>query len=176
MPSNSNFFFNDRIFFIVQGFLKYVPFDWAISFRRFCYRPFFKKMGKNTRIKDGTTFKFPSEIELGDNCVIGEYCYFVGKSGLKIGNNLLMGAGSKIITSNHRFERRDLTIREQGISFTPIEMEDDIWLGFDVKILGGSYIAKGCIIGTGTLINKEFREPFKIIVGVPGKVEGERPQ
>ncbi|MCX5642436.1 MAG: acyltransferase, partial [Candidatus Omnitrophica bacterium] len=43
-------------------------------------------------MKDGVTFKYPSDIEIGDNCVIGEFCYLVGKGGLKIGNDVLIGS------------------------------------------------------------------------------------
>ena len=174
--AKTGMFFNDRVFFIVQAMVKYIPFDWGINFRSFLYRRFFKKFGKRVRIKDGTTFKFPSEIELGDDCTIGEFCYFVGRSGLKICNNLLIGAGSKITTSSHVCATRDRPISVQGISFIPVELERDVWLGFDVKILAGSYIAKGCIVGAGALVNKRFNEPYKIILGMPATVHGERPK
>ena len=173
--AKTNFFFNDRVFFFIQGMVKYIPFDWGVKMRSFLYRRFFKKFGKRVRIKDGTTFKFPSEIEIGDDCTIGEFCYFVGKSGLKIGDNLLMGAGSKIITSSHVFATRNKPMSDQGISFVPVELESDIWLGFDVKILAGSHIAKGCIVGTGALINRRFMEPYKILLGLPATVQGDRP-
>lgn len=173
--ANTNFVFNDRIFFIIQGMVKYIPFDWGVKMRSLLYRRFFKKFGKGVRIKDGTTFKFPSEIEIGDNCTIGEFCYLVGKSGLKIGDNLLMGSGSKIITSNHVFATREKPMSDQGISFVPVVLESDIWLGFDVKILAGSYIAKGCIVGTGALINRSFMEPYKILLGMPATIQGDRP-
>lgn len=170
-----HFIFNDRIFFVVQATIKNVAFNWGIRLRRRLYKPFFKHFGSDICIKDGTTFKYPSEIEIGDKCTIGEYCYFVGKSGLKIGDNLLMGAGSKIITSTHIFSRRDIPIREQGLSFEKVEIGNDIWLGFNVTVLAGSAVADGCIVGSGALVNGKFLMPYKVLVGTPAKVLKDRP-
>lgn len=166
---------NDRLFFIVQGILKYLPFQCGISLRSFFYKFFFARYGENIKIKDGATFKYPSEIEIGNNVTIGEFCYFVGKSGLVIGDDVLIGAGSKLITSSHKYVSRQLPINQQGLEFARVELESDIWLGFDVKVLAGSYIAKGCIVGAGSIINSSFRDEYKKIVGSPARVVGDRP-
>jgi maltose O-acetyltransferase len=161
---------NDRIFFIVQGFLKYNAFDLGITLRRILYKPFFKSFGKNVQISDGVTIKYPSEIELGENIKIGQSCFLVGKGGLKIGNNNLIGAGTKIITSNHNFEDMEKVIIEQGLSFNSVLIEDDVWFGFDVKILGGTIIRQGSIIGTNSVINNKQFDPYSIIAGTPAKL------
>jgi acetyltransferase-like isoleucine patch superfamily enzyme len=160
----------DKVFFIVQGFLKYNAFDFGMTLRRFFYKPFFKSFGKNIKIRDGVTIKYPSEIEFGNDVKIEPYCFFVGKGGLKLGNNVLVGAGTKIITSSHNFEDPTQSIREQGLSFTPVEIGDDVWFGFDVKVLGGSVVKKGSIVGTNSLINSKTFEPFSIIAGTPAKL------
>lgn len=161
---------NDKTFFIVQGFLKYNAFDFGVKLRSFFYKPFFKKLGKNVQIRDGVTIKYPSELEIGNNVKIGQYCFLVGKGGLQIGNDVLIGAGSKIITSNHNFEDVEKTITEQGISFKSVVIEDDTWLGFDVKILGGTIIRKGTIIGTNSFINNKEFPSMSIIAGSPAKI------
>ena len=162
--------FNDQVFFVVQGFLKYNAFDFGVKLRSFFYKPFFKKFGKNVQIRDGVTIKYPSEFELGDNIKIGQHCFFVGKGRLKIGNNILIGAGAKIITSNHNFEDSTSPIYDQGLSFKEVIIEDGVWIGFDVKILGGSWVKKGTIVGTNSVINgREFPE-MVIIAGSPAKI------
>lgn len=161
---------SDRIFFIIQGFLKYNSFDFGVTLRAFFYKPFFKSFGKQVKIRDGVTIKYPSEMEFGNNVKIEPYCIFVGKSGLKIGDNTLIGAGTKIITSTHNFENSDTPIRVQGLSFSSITIGEDVWLGFDVKVFGGSNIGKGCIVGTNTLINDKSFEPYNIIAGTPAKI------
>jgi acetyltransferase-like isoleucine patch superfamily enzyme len=160
---------NDKLFFIIQSMVKYNSFGWGIKLRSFLYRGFFKSFGKNVQIKDGVTFKYPSDIELGDNIKIGEFCYFVGKGGLSIGNNALIGAGTKIITSTHNFEDSDTPMFEQGLSFQPIRIADDVWMGFDVKVFGNTIVNQGVVIGTNSLVKNTEVEPFSVIAGTPAK-------
>jgi acetyltransferase-like isoleucine patch superfamily enzyme len=166
----------DKIFFVVQGFLKYNAFDFGMNLRSFFYRPFFKTFGKNVKIRDGVTIKYPSEIEMGDGVKIEPYCIFVGKKGLKIGNNTLIGAGTKIITSNHNHEDIDIPIAQQGLSFVKVEIGEDVWFGFDVKVLGGSVIGKGCVVGTNSLISNKVFDEYSIIAGTPAKFIRSRKQ
>lgn len=159
----------DKLFFIIQAILKNNAFTFGIKLRYWLYKPFFKKFGKNVQIKDGVTFKYPSDIEIGNNVIIGEYCYFVGKNGLKIGNYVLIGAGSKIITSNHNYSDISKSIYEQGLNFKKVEIESNVWLGFDVKVLSGSKINYGTIVATNSVVNSEFEENNIIIGGTPAQ-------
>lgn len=160
----------DKIFFIIQGFLKYNAFDFGVTLRRIFYKPFFKSFGKNIQIRDGVTIKYPSEIDLGSNIKIGQHCFFVGKGGLSIGDNALIGAGTKIITSNHNFQETDVPMIAQGLSFLPVIIEEDVWFGFDVKVLGGSTIKKGCVVATNSVVNQKEFEEYCVIGGTPAKL------
>ncbi len=160
----------DRLFFFIQSCIKYNSFNWGIRLRSFLYRPFFRKFGKNIQIKDGVTFKYPSEIELGNNCKIGEFSYFVGKGGLNIGDNLLLGAGTKIITSSHNFEDVDTPIRDQGLQFEPISIGNDVWFGFDVKVFGNTKIGNGVVIGAGSIVKNTEIPDYAVLVGAPAKI------
>lgn len=164
----------DKLFFLIQSILKYNSFNFGIKLRSLLYRGFFKNFGQNIQIKDGVTFKYPSDIEIGDNCVIGEYCYFVGKGGLKIGDDVLIGSGTKIVTSEHIFESTSCSIREQGLRFLPIIIENNIWLGFNVTILAGSKISEGSVVGANSLINRVFYENNVILIGSPAKIYKKR--
>jgi maltose O-acetyltransferase len=164
----------DRLFFFIQSLLKYNTFQLGIYLRSVLYRPFFKSFGKNIQIKDGVTFKYPSEIELGDNTVVGENCYFVGKKGLKLGSYVLIGAGSKIITSTHNYKDLVVPIVQQGLSFSSVEIGSNVWLGFDVKILAGSKIPEGSIVATNSVVNCRFEEANLIIAGTPAVIKGKR--
>ena len=93
----------------------------------------------------------------------------MGKSGLKIGNNVLIGAGSKIITSSHNYHNADKAIYEQGMNFKEVEIENNVWLGFDVKILSGSKIKEGSIVGTNSVVNSQFQEKNILIGGTPAQ-------
>lgn len=161
---------SDKIFFVIQSCIKYNSFEWGIRLRGFLYKKFFKKFGKNIQIKDGVTFKYPSEIEIGNNIKIGEFCYFVGKGGLSIGNNVLIGAGTKIITSTHNFDDVETSVFDQGLSFSPIAIKNDVWFGFDCKVFGNTIINDGVILGANSLIKNIETGAYVIMVGNPAKV------
>lgn len=161
---------SDKVFFFIQSLLKYNSFGLGIKLRALLYRPFFRKLGRNVQIKDGVTFKYPSEIEIGNNAKIGEFSYFVGKGGLKIGNNLLLGAGTKIITSSHRFEDIETSMFEQALDFEPIEIGNDVWFGFDVKVFGNTKIGNGVIMGANTIIKNTEIPDLAVVAGIPGKI------
>lgn len=160
----------DRLFFIVQGFLKYNAFEFGVLLRSLFYAPFFRSFGKNVRIRDGVSIKYPSEINIGSNIKIEHNCILVGKGGLSIGDNCLIGAGTKIITSNHNFDSLDEPVFLQGLSFKPVIIENDVWFGFDVKVLPGSEVGEGTIVGANTLINGVKIEKKSIVAGTPVRI------
>lgn len=157
----------DKIFFIVQGLLKYNAFEFGVALRSIFYSPFFKSFGRNVKIRDGVNFKYPSEISIGDNVKIEHYCIFVGKGGLSIGNDCLIGAGVKIITSDHNYHSIEKTIDSQGLRFEPVVIENNVWLGFDVKILAGSVVGEGSIVGSGSLVNGVVIHKNSVVAGTP---------
>ena len=166
----NNLIFHYRIFYFIQSVLKYIPFKVFSKIRPLIFRPFFKSIGKDVLIHDNVLFKFPKEISIGNHVKIAQNCMFVGGSGLYIGNNVLIGAGTKIITSSHNFTSLKIPISHQGLSFSPIKIEDDVWFGFSCVILGGTTIRRGCIIGANSVVTKTVDVPFSILAGVPAKL------
>ena len=160
----------NKIFFLIQAVLRYFPFKLGIWFRNFLYPGFFKSYGKNVRIFDAVVIKFPNEIELGNHVTINQFCYIVGKGGLRIGNDVMIGAGSKITTTSHDFNDTNQPMSRQGISCIPILLEDDIWLGFNVVIVGGAIIRKGSILAAGSVVTGKEYPAYSILGGVPASI------
>ena len=160
----------DRVFFFIQSLLKYSSLPFMQKFRIFLYRFFFKEIGKGVVIKDGITFKFPSDISIGDGVKIAENCYIVGLGGLKIGSHTLIGAGTKIVTTSHNFTDISIPVSSQGISYKKITIESNVWLGFNVVILSGSFLKQGTIIGASAVVVGEVVQENAIMVGIPAKI------
>ena len=160
----------NRIFSLLQNILKYFPFEYFTKIRACVYRVFFKKIGKNFKVYDAVTIKYPDNIEIGDSVTINNNCNIVGKGGLKIGSYVMIGAGSKICTTTHNFESIEKPMLFQGISYKPIVIESDVWLGFDCKILPGSKIGEGSVIGAGAVVSGKEIPPYSIAVGVPARI------
>src|SRR5687768_17015867 len=115
--------FSDKVFFFIQALLRYFPFKLGLVLRRFLYKPFFKHFGKNISIHDGVIIKYPSEIVLENNITFNQYCFIVGKGGLKIGSDTLIGAGSKIVTTTHSYNSRSVPISKQAITSDTITIK-----------------------------------------------------
>lgn len=164
---------SDKIFYFFQALLINWEFNCFEFIRPFIYRFFFKNLGKNIRILAGVHFKYPSEIEIGDNAYIGRGCIFVGKGGVRIGKDALIGSGCKICTTSHVYEAPEIAINKQGIKCKSISIGDDVWLGFDCKVLGGVVVKERSIIATNSvLLENQVYKKNSIIAGIPAKKKG----
>lgn len=108
-------------------------------------------------------------ITIGKNVSINPFCILYGHGNLTIGDNVRIANSSVFIPSNHNFNRVDLPIWQQGETSKGIKLEDDIWIGSNVKVLDGVSISKGIIIGAGSVVTKTLDKEFGIYAGVPAK-------
>lgn len=52
---------------------------------------------------------------------------------------------------------------------TDIIIEEDCWVGTGAKLLAGTHLGRGCIVGAGSIVNKEV-PPYALVVGSPAKI------
>ncbi len=122
------------------------------------------------------------EIGYGGSVIIGEFTHIQGRCNLKgfvsdliIGSNVQIAPGCAFSPYEHVFDDPNRPIWAQGLrSKGPIVVEDDVWLGLDVKVLDGVTIGRGAVVGAGAVVTKDI-PPFAIAVGVPARVIGYRP-
>lgn len=164
----------NRLFFTVQGALKYVAFESAVALRTAVYRPFFRSLGTGTRVLDGVTIKYPDRIDVGRGVTIGQQAFVNGYGGLAIGDDVMIGAGTKITTSEHVTDDLEVPMARQGLEGRLVVIESDVWLGFDVVITQGVTIGAGCIVGAGAVVTAGDYPPRSVLAGVPAKVIGSR--
>ncbi|WP_027189368.1 acyltransferase [Paucidesulfovibrio longus] len=164
---------SDRLFFVVQAWLKYLSFSWAARLRGRLYSRFCKAAGRNLTIHDGVTIKHPGGITFGDNVTLNTGCFLGGGGGLTIGSDVMIGAGSKIVTSAHTHDKTDIPMREQGLEWKPVHVEDDVWFGFDVVVLPGVRIGRGSILGAASVVTRDV-PPYSVVAGNPGRVLRQR--
>lgn len=108
-------------------------------------------------------------IELGSNVSINPYTILYGLGGIRIGNDVRIAAHVVIVSFDHRYDDVAKPITMQGVIAKPIVIEDDVWIGAGAKILGGSHISKGCVIGANAVL-KGRTEPYGIYVGSPARL------
>lgn len=136
------------------------------KFRASLARVYIKKCGKNVNIEPHTLFHHALSID--DNSGIGEHSEIYGD--VTIGKNVMMGTNCIIYSRNHRFDRTDIPMNEQGFSeVKPVIIGDDVWIGGRVTILPGVHVGHGSIIGAGAVVTKDVPE-YAIVGGNPAKV------
>jgi acetyltransferase-like isoleucine patch superfamily enzyme len=77
---------------------------------------------------------------------------------------------SPIFYSNKNPFRINLTLGQQEFNeYKNVKIENDVWIGANVIILGGVKISNGAIIAAGSVVTKDVN-PYEIVGGVPAKL------
>lgn len=127
------------------------------------------KLGHGVVIYPDVLFFGDGLIEIDDDVNIGPgTVFYASKSGgIRIGKHTRIAAQCYIIDMDHGIETGKL-ICEQENSVQRIVIEDDVWIGAGVKVLRGTIIEEGAVIGAGA-VAKGFYRHDTINVGVPAK-------
>jgi len=133
-----------------------------------CCKRIFKSAGKINTVDWGAYFGNGRDVVIGDDSGIGANC--VLPSNIIIGNHVLMAPDLLALKNNHRFDRADIPIGQQGdIVSRPIVIGDNVWIGQRVIITPGTHIASGTVVAADAVVTREY-EPDSIIGGNPAKV------
>lgn len=77
------------------------------------------------------------------------------------------------VTNNHRstvnIPQFYLGLSHINDKTCDIVIEEDVWIGFGAIILAGAHLGRGCVVGAGTIVNKEV-PPYSIVVGPTAKI------
>lgn len=125
---------------------------------------------KKIRLKKHVFFENPAHVRIGKGCLINHYCgFYTGAaydSKVIIGDHVLVGMGTKFITTSHEIGDEN---QRGGDGFAKdIVVEDGCWLAADVTVLPGVTIRKGCVIAAGAVVTKST-EPNSLYAGVPAR-------
>ncbi|NLR98888.1 acyltransferase [Rhizobium sp. P38BS-XIX] len=142
-----------------------VPFGTRIIWKRGDVR-----IGERVHFRKGVVIDAQEgSIEIGNHVSFNEYSIMLGRGGIVIGNDVRIAAHAMVISFDHNFDDLTQPIRLQGVTKKPIVIEDDVWIGAGAKILGGSRVARGCVIGANAVV-KGKTEPYGIYVGAPARL------
>ncbi len=113
------------------------------------------------------------DITIGDGCTVGinTLVHAMEDSNVSIGNNVLIGAFCYFIGSGpYGTDSLELPFKKQGMfPKGGVRVADNVWFGSNVQVLDGVAIGTGSIIGASTVVNKSINE-FDVVAGVPMKV------
>jgi len=124
----------------------------------------------NPRIHPTASLRYGHNIYLGANSHINQYCCVWASENSKIilGDNLLMGPGCKMFSSNHSFRNTHATINVQPLVEKDIVIGNDVWLGANTVILAGTRIGDGTVVAAGSVVTRDLSSNV-LAAGVPAK-------
>lgn len=129
------------------------------------------KIGRNVAIYPDVMFFGDGLIDIGDNSEIGNgtIIYSSKDGGVTIGNDTLIAGQCYIIDTDHGIGADEL-IRCQHNSVAPITIGNDCWIAAGCKVLKGSNIKDGAVIGALSLVKGEIPENA-VAYGIPAKAK-----
>ena len=131
------------------------------------------KIGKGTKISFDVRVENAKNIIIGSDTTITHDVILDGRAGINIGDNVMVGFDSKLLSYTHNFNDPSIPIRDQGFSGRLILLGNDVWIGTSAIILPGAKIGEGAVIGAGSVVTKDV-PPYTIVGGSPAKIIGKR--
>lgn len=119
----------------------------------------------NCKINGYTRFngreKFGSNINFNG-------CRIYGNGRVVFGDNFHSASGLKILTTFHNYNGTRIPY-DRTVVTKDVVIEDNVWIGMDVKIMGGVTIGEGVIIQAGSVVVSDVPK-YSIAGGSPAKV------
>lgn len=126
---------------------------------------YIQKSGIKPRVKKGAEISPNATIgnrsELGTRCLI--------QANVHLGDDVIMGPDVKIYSRNHKFDRLDIPIGQQGKNYYQTFIGNDVWLGANVIVTAGCKVGNHAIIAAGAVVTQDIPD-YAIAGGVPAKI------
>ena len=121
-------------------------------------------------IGDGVALRsHVGRVTIGAKAVIGGGTTINSYHDVTIGEGALVADDVHITDFDHRTDRLDLPIKDQGIVTSPVRIGPDVWLGRGVTVLRGVDIGRGSVIGAHSVVTRDI-PPHSVAVGAPARV------
>jgi acetyltransferase-like isoleucine patch superfamily enzyme len=123
---------------------------------------------------DGTALRsHAGRVTIGAKVVIGGGSTVNSYLDVSIGDGALLAEGVHITDFDHRMDRLDVPIKDQGVVSSPVRIGADVWLGRAVTVLRGVDIGRGSVVGAHAVVTRDI-PPYSIAAGVPARIIGSR--
>lgn len=139
------------------------------SFKSIFLKALGAKTGKRVVYYPGVWIFPGRNLCLGDDVDVAKDVIITTTGGVNIGPRVLIGYGTKILSSNHKIPVDFGQIFYSGHDNGKVVIGRDCWIGANCIILPGVTIGEGSVIAAGSVVTKDIPE-YSIVGGVPAKL------
>ena len=158
------------LFEIISGIVFFLPRFPLFNSLKSCFlRLVGAKVGKRVVYYSGAWISTGKNLCLGDDVDVAKGVYITTKGGVTIGDRVLIGYRTQIISANHVVPEKHGRIFDAGHDYKPVVIGDDVWIGANCIICPGVHIGEGAIVGAGSVVTHDV-EAFSVVGGVPAKL------
>jgi acetyltransferase-like isoleucine patch superfamily enzyme len=109
------------------------------------------------------------QLTLGAKVVMGRDNVINTYLDIEVGDASILADWIYVCDFDHRYERLDVPIKDQGIVKSPVRIGGDVWIGEKATVLRGVDVGDGSVIASHCVVNADV-PPFSVAVGVPVRV------
>jgi len=135
--------------------LSLCPTNWRPALLRF----FGSSIGRDVLIRRGVRIHFPWNLEIGDDCWIGEEVWFINHEKVTIGSDVCISQRSIICSGGHDYRSTSLEYAHK-----PVIIRDGAWVCLDAKVLPGVTIGECSVVSAGEIARKSLPD-YSMLVG-----------
>ena len=134
------------------------------------------RLGRNGTLTAWEKFNddnFSPVIIINENVSIGDQFHITSINSINIGKNVLMGQKITITDNSHGLTDKASMIlaprNRKLISKGRIVINNDVWIGDKVTIVGNIEIGNGSIIASNSVVTKNIPD-YTVVGGIPAKI------
>lgn len=132
-------------------------------------------VGTRTRIEaTGGLRHLGVGLTVGDDVGLGTDCFYGCAGGIEIGADTIVGNWVGMHSENHRTDRHDVPIREQGVTHMGIVVGRDCWIGAKATLLDGVRLGNGSVVAAGAVLVAGEYPGGAVYGGVPARKLADR--
>jgi virginiamycin A acetyltransferase len=151
---------------------------WQLVYRRYAVRANVS-LGDGVHLGLGTVLWAPAGLVVGNDVYVGKGCTIECDG--RIGSGVLIGNRVGIVGRlDHDLYTVGVTIRRapwvgdpEGPVNEPVDIEDDVWIGYGAIVLSGVSVGRGAVVAAGAVVTKDV-PPYGVVAGNPARVVGSR--
>lgn len=125
--------------------------------------------GDNVSVHDAVIIRHADKLSLGKNISIHPFCYLDAQGKIEIGDDVSIAHNVSILSFEHDVDTVGIPIKDAPCLPRKIKIENNVWIGAGVRVLGGVNIGTGAVVGANAVVTRDI-PPGAIAVGVPARV------